>query len=158
MRLLASKRGVSPVISTVILVAVAITVAVAVAYWMGGIAGQYTRFEKLEVVSAYAVKDDSPAQWNVTMKVKNTGSTDATFEGIYINGKPLTDFSPIILTDAVEDGISTGNPASDVSINSGAETTIHVYIDLTLFEAGTTIELKLHTATGLDYPQMITLP
>lgn len=38
------KKGLSPVISTVILVAIAITVAVAVAYWMGGIAGQYTVF------------------------------------------------------------------------------------------------------------------
>ncbi len=39
----------SPVIATVILVAVAITVAVAVAYWMGGIASQYTKFEKVEI-------------------------------------------------------------------------------------------------------------
>jgi flagellin-like protein len=50
-----SRRAVSPVIATVILVAIAITVAVAVAYWMGGIAGQYTRFEQIEIQSALLI-------------------------------------------------------------------------------------------------------
>lgn len=49
-----NRRAVSPVIATVILVAVAITVSVAVAYWMGGIAGQYTSFEKIEVRAHYS--------------------------------------------------------------------------------------------------------
>ncbi|RJS77410.1 hypothetical protein CW711_06650, partial [Candidatus Bathyarchaeota archaeon] len=39
-----NKRALSPVIATVVLVAVTIVVAVAVSYWMGGIAGLYTRF------------------------------------------------------------------------------------------------------------------
>ena len=116
--LLRAKRGVSPVISTVILVAVAITVAVAVSYWMGGIAGQYTRFEKLEIVSAYAVKDTIAGQWNVTMSVKNTGSTDSTISGVYINDQPGTDYTPVITDDA-----------TDVTVASGASVTIHVYID-----------------------------
>lgn len=144
-KLLRSKRGVTPVISTVILVAVAITVAVAVAYWMGGIAGQYTRFEKLEISSAYAVLDGS--QWNVTINVKNTGATDATFEGIYVNGKPVADYNPPITWTATQ-----------TTILSGGESIVTVYVNGTLFSSGTTVEVKLHTAAGLDYPQMITLP
>ena len=145
-KLLRAKRGVSPVISTVILVAVAITVAVAVAYWMGGIAGQYTRFEKLEIVSAYAVKDDSPAQWNVTMKVKNTGSTDSTFGDVYINGIPISDYA-----GCTED-------ISGKTLASGAESTYTITIDDSHFSSATTIEIKLHTAAGQDYPQHLTLP
>lgn len=49
------RRAVSPVIGTVILVAVAITVSVAVSYWMGGIAGQYAKFEKVEVQTGVCV-------------------------------------------------------------------------------------------------------
>ncbi|MCD6530301.1 type IV pilin, partial [Candidatus Bathyarchaeota archaeon] len=82
------KRGISPVIATVILVAVAITVAVSVAFWMGGISGQYTRFEKLQVqdpviVKYYNMTDNAGANnhWNLTFTVKNVGSTDATIEG-----------------------------------------------------------------------------
>ena len=37
------RKGLSPVIAVVVLVSVTIVVAVSVAYWMGGIAGTYTR-------------------------------------------------------------------------------------------------------------------
>ena len=153
-KLLRAKRGVSPVISTVILVAVAITVAVAVAYWMGGIAGQYTRFEKLQIVSAYAVKTDYPsAGWNVTLNVKNTGSSDATFDSVYVNGIPVDDYDPAITEDATDTG--TGSP---LTLVSGDSDSISVWIDESLFASATTIEVKLHTAAGQDYLQMITLP
>ncbi|MGQ9461354.1 MAG: archaellin/type IV pilin N-terminal domain-containing protein, partial [Candidatus Bathyarchaeaceae archaeon] len=42
------RRGISPVIATVIIVAVTIAVSIAVAYWMGGLASFFTRFEKIE--------------------------------------------------------------------------------------------------------------
>ncbi len=48
MKILKNRKAVSPVIATVILVAVAITISVAVAYWMGGISSQYTKFENLD--------------------------------------------------------------------------------------------------------------
>jgi len=51
---LRERRAISPVIATVILVAVAITVAVGVSYWMSGIAGQYTAFEKVEISTGYS--------------------------------------------------------------------------------------------------------
>jgi len=47
-----NRKGISPVIATVIIVAVTITVAIAISFWMGGIAGLYTRFEKLEITYA----------------------------------------------------------------------------------------------------------
>ncbi len=49
-----TRKAVSPVIATVILVAVAITVAVGVSYWMSGISSQYTQFEKVEIQTGYA--------------------------------------------------------------------------------------------------------
>ena len=104
-------------------------------------------YEKLEIVSAYAVKDTALGQWNVTMSVKNTGYTDATFDNVLINGQLGTDYTPAIADDA-----------TDVTVASGASVTVHVYIDTSLFEAATTVEINLHTATGLDYPLGISLP
>jgi flagellin-like protein len=69
---LKTERGVSPVIATVILVAVAITVAVAVAYWMGGIAGGFTKFEQIEIQTGYSTKNASG--WEITLELKNTGT------------------------------------------------------------------------------------
>ncbi|MGC9096928.1 MAG: archaellin/type IV pilin N-terminal domain-containing protein, partial [Infirmifilum sp.] len=49
-----TRKGISPVIATVIIVAVTIAVAIAVAFWMTGIIGLFTgSVEKLEIVSLY---------------------------------------------------------------------------------------------------------
>jgi len=106
---------------------------------------QDTRLEKLVIVSVYAVKEDS--QWNVTMKVKNTGATNATIEYVHVNGKPGNEFNPAIEEDA-----------SGVTIPGGSEANIHIYIPTSLFEQLTTVEIKLHTYASLDYMQIITLP
>ncbi|RLF16807.1 MAG: hypothetical protein DRZ82_10420, partial [Thermoprotei archaeon] len=87
-----NNTAISPVIATVIIVAVTITVAIAVAYWMGGIAGLYTRFEQLEIVEAYAVKDETNKCWRVVLKVMNKGSSPATIDGIYLNGVPFDQY------------------------------------------------------------------
>jgi flagellin-like protein len=86
-----SRKAVSPVIATIIIVAIAISIAIAVAYWMVGITGAFTRFEKLELVSGYATFDESSQNYTVYLKVKNTGTTDATINMVFINGKPSSD-------------------------------------------------------------------
>lgn len=49
-----NRKGMSIVISTVIIVAISITMAIAVAFWAMGIGNSLTKFEKLEFVSIYA--------------------------------------------------------------------------------------------------------
>jgi len=49
-----NRKAISPVISTIIIVAVAIAISIAVAFWLGGITSIFTRFEKLEITTAYA--------------------------------------------------------------------------------------------------------
>ena len=145
----ATKKGISPVIATVILVAVAITVSVSVAYWMGGISSLYTRLEKIEVSSA-TVSKTTAGNYTISLAVRNTGSADATIDAVMINGKTLSQFTPVPTTSV---GAGTAVPA-------GSSATVTVYIAANAgapFTAGTTIEVKLHTASGKDYPQMVTL-
>ncbi len=149
-RLLRDKRGISPVVATVILVSVTIVVAVAVAYWMGGIAGLYTRFEKLEISSAYATWDSGNSQWNVTINLKNTGSADATITSLLINGKPWDDSSfggNVSMTTSLPVPVTTGHTATiTFTIDQGGG-----------FTAGVSIEIKLHSASGQDYPKTLQL-
>lgn len=146
-RLFKDTKAISPVIATVILVSVTIVVAVAVAYWMSGIAGLYTRFEKIEISSASPSKD-AQGNYTITISLRNSGSADATVISALVNGKALTDYSPAITSD-----LGTG-----LAINSGKTGTIHLYIQGTVFAQGTTVEIKLHTAAAMDYPVMVTLP
>ena len=142
------KKGISIVIATVILVAVAITVAVSVAFWMGSIAGQYTRFEKLQVLDPSISKNNT--NWSLAFEVKNIGSTDATVDNILINGLSYTN----------NNFNATVSPSLPQSLSSGESTTITLSIPInnSTLTAGTTIEVKFHTVAGMEYPKMVTLP
>ena len=155
-----NKRAISPVIATVILVAVAITVSVAVAYWMSGIAGMYTKFEKVEIMSAYAPKTGN--WWNVTMLLKNTGSADATLMEVYVNNVPKLSWTPNILwynaTAVTPVSIGTGS----LTLKSGQSVTLRVDISTactspTTLTSGTTLNIKIHSAGGMDYIKLVEL-
>ena len=75
--------GISPVVATVILVAVAIVIAIAVAFWASGLVGIFTRFEKLEILSAY---QDPVITDNFVIRVRNTGSSPTSVTEVVLNG------------------------------------------------------------------------
>lgn len=150
-RIRKNRKAISPVIATVILVAVAITIAISVAYWMGGIAGIYTKFEQVEITTAYA--SSTATGWTLTITAHNTGSADTTLDNIFINQKPLSDWSGITVrplnTTAIEEALP-----------SGTKVTVLVDIDSAAsgLNPGSSLDLKLHTASGNEYPKFVQLP
>ncbi len=153
---LRKRKGVSPVIATVILVAVAITVSVAVAYWMSGIAGQYTKFEKVEIKTV-VVTMDVDYNWIIAITLKNSGTATATLESVFINnaaadvGTTPNGTLTTITTDLLA--------STAYQLTSGDEDTFYVWIgvDYGTLSAGTTINLKVHSASGMDYPKLVEL-
>ncbi len=163
---LTKRRAVSPVIATVVLVAVTITVAVAVAYWMSGIAGQYTAFEKVEIQSGYATLGvGTGSGWTVTIELKNTGTATATLTSVFINDIPVTTYGMTEPGDTTPPSIGTdltgtSIPLTDgLPITSGSVDTVYVYIGPTYgtLSPGTTINIKLHSASGMDYIKLVKL-
>ena len=168
MTFMRERKAISPVIATVILVAVAITVAVGVSYWMSGISSQYTQFEKVEIQTGYATYDaTAPAQWTITMAIKNSGSADATVNMVFLNDVPCLPANYGILT-GVAPALSWGTdiPSTGVTLQAGEPGTVEIYIanpcsaipELQFLSAGTTINVKLHSAGGMDYIKLIRLP
>lgn len=155
-RKMRSRRAVSPVISTVILVGVAITVAVAVAYWMGGIAGQYTKFEKVEVQTGICTRDPGGGNWTVTLKLKNSGTAASTLIGCFINEIEVDAYD---VTTAGA-GQATTNMTSSETIESGATAIILIYVDAAWgapVTSGTTVNIKIISAGGMEYIKLIEL-
>jgi len=158
------KRGLSPVIATVILISVTIVVAVSVAYWMGSIASGYTTFEQIELPTVYARWDSSLTRWNVTIELKNTGSADATIDNIFINGIPLKDYtSGRIWLSYDSENLTTSSALASISIpiTKGSSKTLLLQIERNSddgFTSGTRIDIKLHTAAGREYPAQVKLP
>ena len=182
-------KAISPVIATVIIVSVAIAIAVAVAFWMTGITGLFTRYEKLEIVSAYAIANSSSVTgdvnswsskvWAVVVIIKNTGTSDATLDELFINGKPFSVYGNSSKVKAADlssskfSGLPTdfvkvtgseagGNwiPGSNTySVSTGSQVTLVIPIASgDGFISGQSIEVKLHTAAGNEYPKSVQLP
>jgi len=163
MSMLKNRKAISPVIATVILVAVAITVAVAVSYWMGGITSQYTKFEKVEIQSAQCVKDNSTYFWTITLTLKNSGSATATLNNVYVNDKLATyAAAEPVHTAAVITLTADVGPANEKTIQSGRSDTVTIYLGSgwpvgAALTSGTTIDIKIHSAGGMDYIKLIGL-
>jgi flagellin-like protein len=154
---LQKRKAVSPVIATVILVAVAITVSVGVSYWMGGISSQYTQFEKVEIQTGYG--QAVTGGWNITMTIKNSGSADATLTHVFVNDVPVGAYASKALPAA---GTTTTDlPVTGLTLTAGESGIVYVVIasgGTSSLSAGTTVNLKLHSAGGMDYIKLIRLP
>ncbi|MEN3048393.1 MAG: archaellin/type IV pilin N-terminal domain-containing protein [Candidatus Caldarchaeales archaeon] len=125
------KKAISPVVATVILVAVAIVIAIAVAFWASGLVGVFTRFEKLEVVSAVMLDLDT-----FRVRLRNTGSADTSIIQVVVQGRAV------------------GNPTSPFAVPIGQT----VECDVTVTPSpppGVTVELAFHSAGGKSYPTAV---
>ena len=82
------RKGVSPVIATVILVAIAIVVSIAAAFWMTGLLSSFTGYEKLTISAS--VSRISGREYNVTIVIVNEGTLSTNVKNILINGTDQT--------------------------------------------------------------------
>jgi len=152
------RKGISPVIATVIIVAVTIAVAIAVAFWMTGIIGLFTGFEQLQIVNVYDKQSDG-----IYVTVKNTGTSAASITDIYINGYSYTQYSNDVAVTYGKDASSattTFDPNAGIPLKPGEQQVIKIAckagVTLSLFkiEPGVSLEIKLHSAGGKDYPKV----
>jgi flagellin-like protein len=152
----ARRKGISPVIATVIIVAVTIAVAIAVAFWMTGIIGLFTGFEQLQIVNVY---DDTGT--GIIVTVKNTGTSAASITDIYLNGYSYTQYRNYVTVtygENVDSATNTFDPSAGIPIKPGAQVVIKITCakqpDLFKIEPGVSLEIKLHSAGGKDYPKV----
>lgn len=147
-----TRKGISPVIATVIIVAVTIAVAIAVAFWMTGIVGLFTAAEKLEITYANA-QPRAGGGWDVNLQVRNTGTTTTSIDLVMINGVPLNQCNNVQV-----------DPQLPISLNPGAQQDVTITINnngncgATQFTNGLSIEVKLHSTGGKEYPKLLVLP
>jgi len=141
--------------ATVILVAIAIVIAIAVAFWATGLVGIFTRFEKLEIRSAYA-EAAQDGGYTVYVTVFNSGSSSATIDEIYLNGRPASSYQNV---DCEPGTVCDGNASTGVTVNVGNSQAIEINLPQGApFSPGVSIEVMIHTASGKQYPTTVLLP
>jgi flagellin-like protein len=126
------KSGISPVVATVILVAVAIVIAIAVAFWASGLVGVFTRFEKLEIVSAVMTNPNT-----FVVRIRNTGSADSSIVQVVVQGR------------------SIGTPPDGRPVPIRVGETLECTVTVESPPAGITVELAFYSAGGKTYPTAV---
>jgi len=163
MKMLNDRRGVSPVITTVIIVAVGITIAIAVALWMTGLVGAFMGYEKVEIRSCFAAPYGTNG-WNISISYLNTGSTPAKVDNVFINDVPYNSWTGgTISLKWAEEGGSTGNtlpaPANiGKSVNLAITISAPVTFGNQKLVSGVTVTIKLHSTGGKEYYTSVVLP
>lgn len=157
------RRAVGSVTATVLLVAIASTVTVAIAHWMGGIAGQHTQFEQIEILNIKCTKDISnPVNyfWNISLSLKNTGTRDVTLISAFINEVEVDRYGVTTFTPASDDDWVT-SMSTTTYITMGNSMAVFFYIDPdkagATLSSGTMVNIKIYSSGGMDYPKLIQL-
>lgn len=143
--------------ATVILVAIAVVLATATAYWSGGLVTSMQKFEKIEInaVTCYLEDGDNGLYWVISVSLKNSGPKPATITRLYLNKIEISE-----LASPPHDGsISSDLPSNGYALNSGESVSLALYIDCNYqqLSSGTSVEIRFHTAAGMDYFKLVTL-
>jgi flagellin-like protein len=104
-----SKKALSPVIATIILIAVTVAISIAVAIWMGALSVGFMQTEQLSITSATFAANDT----SVTLAVSNTGTTSVTVNQVW-NGNVLV--TPTYGGNMTQQGALATNAQGTVTI------------------------------------------
>jgi flagellin-like protein len=134
MKILKSRKALSPVVASIILIAVTVAVSIAVAAWMGALTFSFMGTEQLTI---------STLTWNdlntaFTIRVDNTGTKDVTITQIQVNYGTTGVTQP--------DGVP-------LPLKASAYTTLIVTFD---YVNGTSYDISVVTSSGYKFTDHFT--
>lgn len=116
------KKGISPIVAVVLLIAIAVISAVGLYFWVGGLATKQPTPNTPKTITAYAVKCGSSSSENTTIMIANTSPPG--------NSITITD-----LHDSLGHGFNTTGDGSSgwvctsSAISSGQQTACNIHAD-----------------------------
>ncbi|MDI6805128.1 MAG: DUF4352 domain-containing protein [Candidatus Bathyarchaeia archaeon] len=85
MKTLKSKKALSPVVASIILIAVTVAVAIAVAAWMGALTTGFMGSSSITITNVDFKGNSGEANNTIVLTVKNTGTKQVTIGTIKVN-------------------------------------------------------------------------
>jgi flagellin-like protein len=137
MKMLRSRKALSPVVASIILIAVTVAVSIAVAAWMGALTFNFMATEQLKITNV-----SFPSAGNVAITIANTGTTPITITEIHVNNGATNLFS-------------TATPTWTGNVSSNAGLTETVAFD---WADGAQYEVEMRSAKGNQFTYMATAP
>lgn len=117
---------------------------------------EYPKYERVSILSAVCTKHHTGGNWTITMKLKNSGTATSRIISIFINDMEIDAYNSTAVA-----GEWTSDMTKSYSLTSGQSATIKIYISsgkaTSTLSSGTTINVKLHSAGGMDYIKLVEL-
>ena len=129
-----SRKALSPVVASIILIAVTVAVSIAVAAWMGALSFNFMNTEQGQVTNLAFAAD------SITATFKNTGTSPITLTEVWVNGVKIT---------------AATDPALSQSVGDNSE--LQISIPYTVV-AGAQYEVRLVSSKGNSFPRSSTAP
>ena len=153
-----SKKGISTIIATIIIVSVSIVMAIAVAFWAMGIGNSFQKFEEVQIISIYADPPLSiPGNFTVNVVLKNSGSAAATVTNIFLNGRPYDKgYVGVTQNNLINQTLVVGAQTNNATILLPTEAIgVSGY---PVWASGSSVEIQVQTAAGRSYSNTVVLP
>ncbi len=128
MKILKSKKALSPVVASIILIAVTVAVSIAVAAWMGALTFTFMATEQIQITNMEFITGTNI----IRVTVNNTGTSSVTINEAWVNNVKKTTTSPTLPTT--------------VAANLGVRLNI-----TSIWAAGSNYQVKLVTSKGNQF-------
>ena len=116
-KLLKSKKALSPVVAAIILIAVTVAVSIAVAAWMGSMTFTFMETEEIRITSA--TFNTAPTTVDtIALTIVNTGSTEVTFTAATIVG---ADDNVNLLAAGFDDTTMTAGETDTITLTTAVD-------------------------------------
>jgi flagellin-like protein len=136
MKILKSRKALSPVVASIILIAVTVAVSLAVAVWMGSLTTGQMQTEGISFVNYAWASPSGQTIANITITIKNTGSADLSVAEVKVDNTVITESNLRF----------NGAPQSlPYSLPKGSEVSITI---IYTFQRGTTYNFYVRTSRG----------
>jgi len=133
-----TKKGISPILATVILIAVTLVIAVGVIGWVMGIWGSMGKTETLKIISGN-ITVPSNGSATLYLDIINQGTVDATIYKVVVGSQEFTSTSITSPTIPADGSIHT------VSVNLGSNN----------YSPGVSYSVTVITKAGNQYPFVV---
>jgi flagellin-like protein len=130
MKMLKSRKALSPVVASIILIAVTVAVSIAVAAWMGSLTTGFMGSSSITITNTQFYGTSGGAGNNIILTLKNTGTKQVTISQVRVNNV-----------------VSTINSTSTTTLAAG-DTGKTFTIDAVGWTSGNPYKIELYDASG----------
>jgi flagellin-like protein len=154
------RKGVSPVIATVVLIGVALFLALTMSAYYRETAYSQIRVEAIEFSHIYSITTTyvSNSKWQIEAKIINRGTQSIRLTKVSVNDREVDVYGLNTSSSLAHGGlIGTSLPVDGVNLLPSEELVLLIWVGEQLFSSGTTITVDINSVNNVNHMKFVKL-